>query len=183
VGVASGEIERIARELAGRHVDDVRYYTLPYGMTDRPAWDRGVAHAVDYGMDLVLPGDTIGVTWRQYGEYGYGLHLVRGPLLTALSRAEFCSVSDEPPWEAVLGQPIARTQIHWLDVTWGSQETVGPAALSLHFAGSTSIVLVCGSWTGADQAVFPTGDDIVVVWQPGLLPVLAPFLRSALPGS
>ena len=181
--MTGAEIEATARELAGCQVDDVRYYTLPYGMTDTPVWDRDVAHTLDYGIDLVTSGGTIGITWSQYGAFGYGLHLVHGPLLTGLSRAEFCSVADQPPWEAVLGEPITGTQLHWLDVTWGNQETTGPVALSLWFAGSISIMLICGSWNEADKSVFPTGDDILVVWQPEMLPRIAPFLPADLPSS
>lgn len=181
--MTGGEIEAAARELTGRQVDNVRYYMLPYGMTDRPRWDRQVAHATDYGIDLVTPEGTTGITWTAYGEYGYGLRLVRGPLVTVRSHAEFCSVTDEPPWGAVRGERITRAQVHWLDVTWGGQETRGPVALSLRFAESIGILIVCGSWTEPHEPVFPTGDDIVVLWQPGTLPVLAPFLEDDLLGS
>jgi len=180
--MTGGEIEATARELTGRQVDDARYYMLPCGMTDRPRWDRHMAHVTDYGIDLVTPDGTMGITWASYGEYGYGLHLVRGPVLTALSHAEFCSVTHEPPWGAVRGERITRAQIHWLDVTWGEQETSGPVALSLRFAESIGIVIVCGSWTETQEPVFPTGDDIVVLWQPETLPVLAPFLPADLLG-
>jgi hypothetical protein len=40
VAARDPEIEGMARELAGRCLDDVRYYSLPYGMTDKPTWDR-----------------------------------------------------------------------------------------------------------------------------------------------
>jgi hypothetical protein len=39
VAARDPEIEVIARELAGQCLDDVRYYWLPYGMTDKPTWD------------------------------------------------------------------------------------------------------------------------------------------------
>ena len=100
-----------------------------------------------------------------------------------LSHAEFCSVTDEPPWAAVRGERIIRARVHWLDVTWGEQETSGPVALSLRFAESIGVVIVCGSWTEAREPVFPTGDDIVVLWQPETLPVLAPFLPTGLLGA
>jgi hypothetical protein len=48
-------------------------------------------------------------------------------------------------------------------------------ALILRFAAAASIVIACGSWGGPQEPLFPTGDDIVVLWQPGTLPVLAPF--------
>lgn len=47
----------------------------------------------------VTPDGTMGIAWSSYGEYGYGLRLVHGPVLTVLSHAEFCSVTDEPPWQ------------------------------------------------------------------------------------
>jgi hypothetical protein len=75
VARAGEEIEAAATDLAGLRVDDVRYYTLPYGMADEPAWDHGMAHVADYGIDLVTPADTTGITWTQYGAFGYGLRL------------------------------------------------------------------------------------------------------------
>lgn len=86
------------------------------------------------GTIPVTPDGTMRITWSSYGEYGYGLRLVHGPVLTVLSHAEFCSVTDEPPWAAVRGERIIRARVHWLDVTWGEQETSGPVALSLRFA-------------------------------------------------
>jgi hypothetical protein len=127
------------------------------------------------GTIPVTPDRTMGITCSSSGEYGYGLRLVHGPVLTVLSHAEFCSVTDEPPWAAVRGERIIRARVHWLDVTWGEQETSGPVALSLRFAESIGVVIVCGSWTEAREPAFPTGDDIVVLWQPKTLPVLAPF--------
>lgn len=176
VDEAGADVEAAAGELVGRPVDDVRYYTMPLGMLDKPAWDLDVAHVAEYGVDLVTPGGTTGITWTQYGHFGYGLQLVRGPVLTELDRAEFCSVAGEQPWSAVIGERITAARVHWLSVTWGQEETTGPVALSLRVADSISIVLVCGSWSGPREPLFPTGDDIVVLWQPGTLPVLAPYL-------
>jgi hypothetical protein len=68
-------------------------------------------------------------------------------------------------------------------VTPAERETTGPAAVALRFSGGISIAVVCGSWNGPDRPVFPTGDDIVVLWQPGTLPGLAPFLPGDLLGS
>jgi hypothetical protein len=49
-------------------------------------------------------------------------------------------------------------------------------------SAAASIVIACGSWSGPQEPLFPTGDDIVVVLrQPGTLPVLAPFLRDGQP--
>jgi hypothetical protein len=179
---AGADVDAVARELVGRPVDDVRYYTVPYGLTDRPAWDEGVAHVAEYGLDVAAPDGTTGITWAQYGQFGYGLQLVRGPVLTELAQAGSCSVAGEPPWSAVLGERITAARVHWLDVTWGQEETTGPVALSLRIADSISIVLACGSWRGPQEPVFPTGDDIVVLWQPGTLRVLAPYLPDDLLG-
>jgi hypothetical protein len=62
-------------------------------------------------------------------------------------------------------------------VTWGEQQTTGPVALILRFAAAI-IVIACGSWSGPQEPLFPTGDDIVVLWQPRPLPALAPFLQD-----
>jgi len=183
VARAGEQIESVAGDLAGRCVDDVRYYTLTYGMTDEPAWDHGTAHVADYGIDLITSEGTTGITWTQYGASGYGLRFSRGPLLDGLPRAEFCSVAREPPWAAVLGERITAARVCWLDVTSGEREAATPTAVALRFAGGISIAVVCGSWNGPDRPVFPTGDDIVILWQPGTLPVLAPFLPGDLLGS
>jgi hypothetical protein len=151
-------------------------------MTDKPTWDRDVAHVADYGIDLVTAKGTTGITWAAYGNFGYGLQLSRSPLLTRLTRAEFCSAAGEQPRDAALGQPITEAGVCWLDVTWGEQETTGPVALILRFAAGASIVIACGSWSGPQEPLFPTGDDIVVLWQPATLPVLAPFLQDGPPG-
>ena len=182
VDEAGTDVEAAARELIGSRVDDVRCYTMPCGIPDGSAWDLDVAHVADYGVDLVAPGGTTGITWAQYGQFGYGLQLVRGPVMTELVRADFCSVAGKPPWGAVLGEPITAARVHWLDVTWGQEETTGPVALSLRIADRISIVLACGSWRGSQKPVLPTGDDIVVLWQPGTLPVLAPYLPGDLLG-
>ncbi len=174
------EIEAAAWELAGRRLDGVRYYTAPHGTTDKPAWDEDVAHVADYGIDLVTPDGITGITWELYGEFGYGLKLGNGPLLNELARAEFCSVAAQPPWAAVLGKRITEARVHWLDMTWGGRETTGPAALTLRFDGSTGIMVVCGSWRGPQEPVLPTGDDIVVLWQPEALSALAPYLPGGL---
>jgi len=167
------DIEAAAGELAGRRLDGVRYYTLPYGSRDKPA---------DYGIDLVTMEGTTGVTWSRHGEFGYGLQLRSGPLVGEVGRAEVCSVADRPPWTRVLGECITEARVHWLEMTWGSQQAASPVALALRFAGGTGIAVVCGSWRGPREAVFATGDDIVVAWQPGALAVLAPYLPGNLLG-
>jgi hypothetical protein len=74
--MTSEELDAMARELTGRQVENVRYYMLPiYGMTEIPSWDQQVAHATDYGIDLVTPE----------------------------SNAEFCCVTDELPWGGTAG--------------------------------------------------------------------------------
>ena len=83
VDEAGTDVEAAARELVGRRADDVRYYAMPCGIPDGSAWDLDVAHVADYGVDLVVtPGGTTGITWTRYGQFGYGLQLVRGPVLT-----------------------------------------------------------------------------------------------------
>ena len=42
----------------GMRVRTVRYYAIPYGLTDKAAWDFEVAHVTDDGLDL-LGADSI----------------------------------------------------------------------------------------------------------------------------
>ena len=139
-----------------------------------------MAHVTDYGIDLVTPDGTTGITWTQYGNFGYGLQHARGPLLARLDRAEFWPVAEEPPWGAVLGERITEAQIYWLERHWETGKPLVPWLYLCGSPGSVSIAVVCGSWSRPHQPVFPTGDDIVVLWQPEVLPVLAPFLPTDL---
>jgi hypothetical protein len=129
-------------------------------MTDKPTWDRDVAHVADYRIDLVTAKGATGITRAAYGNSGYGLQLSRSTYLTRLTRAEFCSAAGEQPCDAALGQAIAEAGVRGLDVTWGEQETTRPVALILRFAAAASIVIACGSWSGPQEPLFPTGDDI-----------------------
>jgi hypothetical protein len=44
-------------------------------MTDKPAWDEDVAHVADYGLELVTPDGTTGITWALHGSSGTGCSL------------------------------------------------------------------------------------------------------------
>ena len=145
-------------------------------MTETPSWDHGDAHATDYGLDLVTDQGTVGITWTQYGNFGYGLKVIDEPLVAILLRAEFTSVDHELPWSAATDSRITSAAIHRIDWTMGPETYRGPTALTLGFAGPLAIALVCGSWRGLEESVFPTGDDIVVVWKPETVPVLLPYL-------
>jgi hypothetical protein len=180
LGVA---VESAARQLVGRHLSQVRYYTLPYGMTETPAWDFDVAHSADYGLDLVTAEGTTGVTWTQYDDFGYGLVLVDGPIVTELSQAQFSTVERYQPWRAVVGEKITASKVHWFESAIEGRELItAPIALTLRMADSVSIALVCGSWNGPGKAIFPTGDDVVVLWKPETIPKLVPYLDAHLLG-
>jgi hypothetical protein len=150
-------------------------------MTDKPTWDRNVAHVADYGIDLVTAKGATGITWAAYGNSGYELQLSRSPLLTRLAQAEFCSAAGEQPCDAGLGQAITEAGVRWLDVTWGEQETTGPVARILRFAAAASIVIACGSWSGPQS---PCSRPVRTSWScgsPGRFPCSRRSCRTALP--
>jgi hypothetical protein len=175
VELVGGEVEAAAAGLVGRRLDRVRYYTLPYGMTESPSWDHRDAHATDYGLDLITDQGIVGITWIQYGNFGYGLRILAEPLVSVLHRAEFTSVDHELPWSAIAGSPVTSAVVHRIEWTMGAETYRGPMALTLGFADALAIVLACGSWRGTEESVFPTGDDIVVVWKPETAAVLLPY--------
>jgi hypothetical protein len=45
----------------------------------------------------------------------------------------------------------------------------------MRFSART-VWFVCGSWDGDAKPVFPTGKDIVVIWERESIPIVAPFL-------
>ena len=166
--------------MSGLRLRAVRYYDIPYGRTDEPAWDFDVAHVTSYGLDIVGDESTTGITWTQYGSFGHGLRLVEKPVVTTLLRGEFTDVSGFEPWDGVVGDVITSVQVHRVDMTVGGTEFTGPTALHVRFANGRPIALVCGTWNGPDKEIFPTGDDIVVVWKATAVPVLTPYLPGDL---
>lgn len=169
-----------AQAMIGMRLRSVRYYDIPYGMTETPGWDFEVAHVTAYGLDFVSDERTTGITWTQYGDFGHGLRLVDQPVVTTLLRGEFTEVSGVEPWDRITGNKVTSVEVHWIDMTVGGTEFIGPNALTLRFANNRALVLVCGTWNGPDKEIFPTGNDIVIIWKPGIVPVLAPYLPSDL---
>ena len=85
------------------------------------------------------------------------------------------------PWEAVVGEQITGFHVDWFESGIEGQELLtAPTALTLRFADSVSIAVVCGSWNGAERAVFPTSNDVVILWRSETLPVLVPYLVANL---
>lgn len=168
------------QSLVGMRLEAVRYYTLPYGLQDRPAWDFGDAHAVDYGVGLVGPGRTKGITWTPYGNWGYGIDVVDGPILASLTRGEFSAVTDEQPWADVCGTTIVDARLHWFEERAQHDSAQIPCGLTIRFDNQHTVGLVAASWNERDASAFPTGDDIVIIWTPTAARTLTPFLPDLL---
>ncbi len=177
-------VDSAARSLIGSELGEVRYYEIPFGLAIVRPWERDVAHVTDYGVDLVTDRGTVGITWTQYGSYGYGLDIISCPILEVRSNdVQISYVEDAPPWNELSGQVIDGFELHWHRVTWTGQEPVtAPFAVVIRLANGKHVAFVCGSWNGPDQPVFPTGDDIVVIWKPGPLSILVPDLPKGLLG-
>jgi len=178
---AEASLDSRADTLVGQRLSHVRYYTLPYGITQTPAFDFDAAHVADYGIDLVTEQATVGVTWTGYGTRGYGLDLRDGPLLTELERGEFHRVERLAPWAELVGQIITGCKVNWLesDTRTGGRDRI-PTALTVQFANGVEVAVICGSWRGPTTAILPTGDDLVVVWKAETFHTLAPWLDVGL---
>jgi hypothetical protein len=125
-------VESAAGNLVGRRLSQIRYYTLPYGMTDKPAWDFDFSHSVDYGVDIVTLEGTTGITWTQFGDFGYGLVLLDGPIVTEIDQAQFCSVERHEPWAPLVGEEITSCKVHWLESGIKGRELItAPTALTI----------------------------------------------------
>jgi hypothetical protein len=173
-------LETRAGELVGQRLLGLRYYTLPYGMTRTPAFDLDAAHVADHGVDLVTKHATVGVTSTAYGASGYGLDLRGAPLLTDLERGEFHHVEQLEPWVQLVGQKITATNVHWLHPDTQTEDAPRiPAALTVRFANGVDVALICGAWRGPTTAIFPTGDDLVVLWKAEAFHTLAPWLSAS----
>jgi hypothetical protein len=177
------EVEVTANRLVGRQLHGVRYYEIPFGLTDTRPWDHAIAHVLDYGLDLETDQGIVGITWAQYESFGYALDIVAFPLLDVrANEVQVSRVEEHPPWDRLLGPVIRRVEIEWYENPWGGEPESAPVALSLQFESGESPAVVCGGWNGPDQPIFPTGNDIVALWRPECLPSLVPYLTNQLLG-
>ena len=180
--VVSEEVEYVeesAGALIGRRLAEVRYYTIPFGLSDVRPWERELAHRVDYGVDLVTDQGTFGITWTAQEVVGYRIDCVSGPLLDVRdNEVQVSHVEGAEPWATLIGSTIESVEVLQLSVSLGEKTGSFPVALSLTFASGVALHLVSGSWDGDEKSIFPTGNDIVVIWKSESLAVLAPFLTS-----
>lgn len=172
-------VEETARALIGACLAEVRYYGMPFGFDGSRPWERTLAHLLDYGVDLVTDQGTYGITWTSQAVVGYRIALVRGPLLDVRSNeVQVTHVGNAEPWATLVGSTIEAVWVHQLEVTVGEESGVFPTGLSVTFASGVVIHLVSGSWDGDEKPIFPTGDDIVVIWKDESLLKIAPFLEG-----
>ncbi|HEX3793428.1 MAG TPA: hypothetical protein VHV57_02890 [Acidimicrobiales bacterium] len=172
-------VEESAQALVGACLAEVRYYGMPFGFDGIRPWERTLAHLLDYGVDLVTDQGTYGITWTSQAVVGYRIDLVRGPLLDVRNNeVQVTHVEYAEPWTALVGSTIESVVVHQLEVTGGEETGVFPTGLSLTFASGVVIHMVSGSWDGDEKPIFPTGDDIIVIWKDESLSKLAPFLEG-----
>lgn len=175
-------IESEAAALVGSVLQEVRYYEIPFGLREDHPWDHDAAHVLDFGVDLVTDRGTVGITWKQYGNFGYGLDLVKGPLLdTRANAVQVCHAEDASPWHLFQGQLITVAKVHWFEAGIVGEDLVNaPIALTIACETGKTIALVCSNWNGPGQPLFPTGNDVVVLWTTESLQVLVPYLPDDL---
>ncbi|HEV2360112.1 MAG TPA: hypothetical protein VGS21_00265 [Acidimicrobiales bacterium] len=163
-------LETTAARLAGARLDAVRYYTLPPDPDDE--WDMGVAHVLEFGLDLVTDRGTFGVTWTADEGAEYGLQIVPEPLDASLwGEHRVLKVDDSIPWASLLGGVVERPIVRW-----GTAEVEAPFALDLGFEGGSHVVVAVGYWQDVGQPVYLGGDDVVVVWDQAAVSRLLPQL-------
>jgi hypothetical protein len=171
-------LEEHASRLLGLRLRSVRYYNIPFGLTDTPNWDHGSAHIADFGVDLITDQGTVGVTWTNDITV-YGLGIVAGPLIERLSSSvQVTNVADQEPWTSLEGHEIASVKLHWVEWHFPQQRPTSPFALELGFADSGGVLLVSGKWNGPNKPIFTGGDDITVLWRNDSLRVLVPQIAD-----
>jgi hypothetical protein len=172
-------VEESARALIGGHLAEVRYYAIPFGLSDLRPWERELAHRVDYGVDLVTDQGTFGITWTAQEVVGYRIDCVSGPLLDVRdNEVQISHVERTEPWAALIGSTIESIEVHQLSVSLGEETGIFPVVLSVTFTSGVTLIFISGSWDGDEKPIFPTGNDIVVIWKSESLAALAPFLTS-----
>ena len=170
-------VEESAAALIGAELAEVRYYGIPFGLTDARPWECDLAHRVDYGVDLVTDRGTFGITWTPQADVGYRIDCVPGPILNVRhNEVQVTHVENAEPWAALVGSTVESVEVHQLSVTLVEKTGSFPTALSLTFASGDPVCLISGSWDGDQKPIFPTGNDIVIIWKSESLLVLAPFL-------
>jgi hypothetical protein len=178
--VVSEEVQYVwesVQVLNGAHLAEVRYYEIPFGLSDTRPWERELAHLLDYGVDLVTDRGTFGITSISQEIVGYRIDCIPGPVLDARdNEVQVSHVEYHEPWAALVGSTIESVEVHQLSVAPAEKTGTFPTALSLTFASGVVVSLISGSWDGNEKPIFPTGDDIVVVWKSESLSTLAPFL-------
>ena len=173
-------VRKSAGALMGRKLAEVRYYEIPFGLTEDRRWERDLAHLVDYGLDLVTDQGTFAVTWTAQEAVGYRIDCTPGPLLDRrLDRVQVSHVEDAEPWSSSVGSVVETVAVHEsFSSSFGEQWVRFPLALTIKFTTGQTICLVFGSWHGVDKAIFPTGNDIVIIWKRESVPILLPFLAG-----
>jgi hypothetical protein len=178
--VVSEEVQYVevsAARLIGSQLAEVRYYGIPFGLSDARPWECELAHRVDYGVDLVTDRGTFGITWTSQEVVGYRIDCVSGPLLDVRpNEVQVSHVENAEPWASLIGSAVEAVEVHELSVKLGEKTGTLPTALTLTFASGAFVCFIGGSWDGDEKPIFPTGNDVVIVWKSDSLLVLAPFL-------
>jgi hypothetical protein len=178
------DVVQLVREstsaLIGRQLVEVRYYKIPFGLTQDRPWDWDLAHLVDYGVDLVTDQGTFGITWTPQEEVGYRIDCTTGPLLDRRSNeVQVSHVEESEPWSSLIGSVVQAVEVtEFFSTSFGKEWVSFPLALTITFTTGRTICLVSGSWHGDDKAIFPTGNDIVIIWKKESIPILLPFLAD-----
>lgn len=183
---AANEGERDAwiayvRGVEGFTINSVRYLDLDYrrhevapqlqgprpvgdlAEWDQPSWLFPGGHTVDFGIELAGSGRVWSVGWIPPGRTE-GLAVYACPLIPAAISAEAAvavwDVSEQAPWQTVLGQPIQAVQAHYK--SWDDARTWWCPRLEFVFP-TLSIEMSLAQGT-LDGTIKPAADNIVVGW-------------------
>lgn len=125
----------------GRMVTAVAYYTLA-----DPAWEqRPGLHDLDFGLDLELGGDVVGIVWAGT------LEVVQGSLRTHVPTALRSDVSSVEPWGDIVGSRLITIS------------DLGTSILRLRAESGRQIWLVAGNYLPAEDGVIVGGDSVLVI--------------------
>lgn len=163
-------VDALARRLVGESFSSVRYYDQPKIQPDaRPHAGRDW-HLAGSGIDLVIGGRCLGVTWAN-DFVTYNLTLYPGSLGDLLGSAPSEAAGDEEPWVNVLGLSIAKASVESADQVGWQGSVRCPVALALDFVHGRWIRLaLCGlpavasDPPGGDAPELVPGEQLVVSW-------------------